>query len=270
MDIISAILFLLLGLVIGSFLNVCIDRLPFKESTVSPPYHCQSCNKRLAVKDMIPVISYLSFKGRCRYCQIKIPLRVLIVELISGIGFLLLYMYYGFSIELALVLFYFCIFLIIFFIDIEHHLILDKVVYPSAATALIISIFLPYLDFAPSIVINEHFMNIGWASGIVSSLIGGLAGLVIFIIIALISRGGMGQGDIKMVGLIGFIVGYPLIFVPLFIAIVIGGVVALLMIIARIKSRKQSIAFGPFLSIGAMSAILWGNEILNWYLNLIL
>ena len=113
-------------------------------------------------------------------------------------------------------------------------------------------------------------MNIGWASGIVSSLIGGLAGLVIFTIIALISRGGMGQGDIKMVGLIGFIVGYPLIFVPLFIAIVIGGVVALLMIIARIKSRKQSIAFGPFLSIGAMSAILWGNEILNWYLNLIL
>ncbi len=264
------VLFLLLGLAVGSFLNVCIDRLPLKESIVSPPSHCPSCGKRLAARDMIPVISYLLLKGRCRYCQNKIPVRVLIVELISGIGFMLIYLFYGPGIELALVLFYFCIFLVIFFIDIEHHLILNKVVYPSAATALVISIFLPYLDFAPSIVINEHFMNLGWSSGIVSSLIGGLAGFVIFTIIALISRGGMGEGDIKMVGLIGLIVGYPLIFVPLVIAIVIGGIVALIMIIARIKSRKQSIAFGPFLAIGAMGAVLWGNDILNWYLNLLL
>ncbi len=264
------IVFLLLGLVIGSFLNVCIDRLPLKESIVSPPSHCPVCNKRLAAKDMIPLFSYILLKGRCRYCQNKIPLRVLLVELITGIGFVLLYWFYGPGIELALVLFYFCIFLIIFFIDIEHHLILNKVVYPVAVTALIASIFLPYLDFAPSIVIDEHFMDIGWASGIVSSLIGGAVGFVIFIIIALISRGGMGQGDIKMVGLIGLIVGYPLIFVSLILAIVTGGLFASFLIIARLKSRKQSIAFGPFLSLGAMGAIIWGNDILNWYLSLIL
>jgi leader peptidase (prepilin peptidase)/N-methyltransferase len=270
MDIIFAILFLLLGLVIGSFLNVCIDRLPANASIVSPPSHCPTCNQRLTAGDMIPVISYLVLKGRCHYCQNKIPLRVLIVELITGVGFLLLYLFYGPGIELALVLFYFCILVVIFFIDIEHHLILNKVVYPAAVTALFVSIFLPYLDFPPSIVIDEHFMDIGWASGIVSALVGGAVGFVIFVIIALVSRGGMGQGDVKMVGLIGLITGYPLIFVSLFLAIISGGLVALFMIVARIKNRKQSIAFGPFLSIGAMGAIIWGNEILNWYLNLIL
>jgi prepilin signal peptidase PulO-like enzyme (type II secretory pathway) len=269
MNIVLAIIFLILGLVVGSFLNVCIDRLPAKQSIVSPPSHCPECEKRLAFKDMVPVFSYISLKGRCRYCQTTIPKRILLVELCTGLGFSLLYCFYGLGIELALVLFYFCIFLIIFFIDIEHHLILNKVVYPSAVTALIISIFLPSLDFAPSVAINEHFASLGWASGIASSLLGGFVGFIIFAIIALVSRGGMGEGDIKMVGLIGLAVGYPLIFVAIILAIIIGGIVALFMIIARQKSRKQSIAFGPFLSIGAICTILWGSDILNWYLGFI-
>jgi leader peptidase (prepilin peptidase)/N-methyltransferase len=264
------IIFLLLGLVVGRFLNVCIDRLPAKQPVFSSLSYCPACNKHLAVKDMIPVFSYIALKGRCRYCQNPIPKRVLLVELCTGAAFLFLYCFYGLGIELAIVLFYFCILLIIFFIDIEHHLILNKVVYPCAVTAVIISIFLPYLDFAPSDAIREHFADIGWASGIASSLLGGLVGLVIFVIIALISRGGMGEGDIKMVGLIGLMVGYPLVFVAIVLAIVAGGIVALFMIIAKRKNRKQSIAFGPFLSIGAISAILWGSDILNWYLSTIL
>ena len=270
MNILSMAIFLILGLVIGSFLNVCIDRLPANQSIVSPPSHCPGCGKRLAVKDLIPVFSYISLKGRCRYCQSAIPKRVLFVELSTGIGFLLLYCFYGISAELALSLFYFSLFLILFVIDMEHHLILNKIVYPCAITALIISIFMPYLDFSPALAIAGHFADLGWASGIASSLLGGIVGFVIFVIIALISRGGMGEGDIKMVGLIGLIVGYPLIFVSILLAIVLGGIAALIMLIIRIKSRKQTIAFGPFLSIAAVATILWGNDILNWYLGLIL
>ncbi len=269
MEIVLITVFLLLGLVVGSFLNVCIDRLPSKQSIVSPPSHCPACNKRLTVKDLIPVFSYLFLKGRCRYCKSAIPKRVLLVEAVTGIGFASLLYFYGVGAELAVALFYFCLFLVIFVIDLEHHLILNKIVYPCAVTALIISIFLPQLNISPSMAIAEHFFDLGWASGIVSSLLGGVVGFVIFFIISLLTRGGMGEGDVKMVGLIGLIVGYPLIFVPIMLAIVLGGLVALLLIIFKLKSRKQSIAFGPFLAIGAMATILWGNDILNWYLALI-
>ncbi|MDD4873660.1 MAG: prepilin peptidase [Dehalococcoidales bacterium] len=270
MSIFYTIIFLLLGLAVGSFLNVCIDRLPENKSLLSPPSYCPACNKRLAVKDLAPVFSYIALKGRCRYCQNDISKRMLLVEMSTGIGFVLLYYFYGLSIELALVLFYFSLFLVIFFIDIERRLILNKIIYPGAITALIISIFLPYLNFAPAIAISEHFADLGWATGIVGSLLGGAVGFGIFVLIALVSRGGMGEGDVKMVGIIGLIVGFPLIFVAILMAIVIGGLVASFMIIARIKDRKQSIAFGPFLSIAAMATILWGNVILNWYMGMIL
>ena len=269
MEIVLAIIFLLLGLVIGSFLNVCIDRLPAKQSIISPPSHCPECGKKLAVKDLIPVFSYLLLKGRCRYCNGAIPKRVPIVEAATGIGFVSLLYFYGMGVELAIGLFYFCMFLVIFVIDLEHHLILNKVVYPCVITALIISAFLPQLEMSPSMAIAGHFFDLGWASGLVSCLLGGLVGFVIFLLLSIITRGGMGDGDIKMVGLIGLIVGYPLVFVPIMLAIVLGGIVALMLILLKLKSRKQSIAFGPFLAIGAMATVLWGNDILNWYLAII-
>jgi leader peptidase (prepilin peptidase)/N-methyltransferase len=269
MEIVLAIIFLLLGLVVGSFLNVCIDRLPAKQSIISPPSHCPACDKKLAVRDLIPLFSYLFLKGRCRYCKGRIPVRIPIVETATGTGFVALLYFYGIGAELAVTLFYFCLFLIIFVIDLEHHLILNKIVYPAAVTALIISIFLPQMTISPSLAIAGHFFDLGWASGIVSCLLGGLVGFVIFLLLSIITRGGMGEGDVKMVGLIGLIVGYPLVFVPILLAIVLGGIVALLLILFKLKSRKQSIAFGPFLAIGAMATILWGNEILGWYLNLL-
>jgi leader peptidase (prepilin peptidase)/N-methyltransferase len=269
MDIVIAIIFLLLGLVIGSFLNVCIDRLPAKQSIVSPPSHCPECGKKLAVKDLVPVFSYLLLKGRCRYCKSAIPVRVPIVEAATGIGFAALFYFFGIGAELAITLFYFSMFIVIFVIDLEHHLILNKVVFPCAVTAIIISIFLPMLEISPSLAIAGHFYDLGGASGIVSCLLGGVVGFVIFLLLSIITRGGMGDGDIKMVGLIGLMVGYPLIFVPIILAIVLGGIVALVLILFKLKSRKQSIAFGPFLAIGAMATILWGNDILNWYLSLL-
>ena len=262
--------FLLLGLVVGSFLNVCIDRLPAKQSIVSPPSHCPECKKRLAVRDLIPIFSYLLLKGRCRYCKSAIPKRVPFVEAATGIGFVSLLCFYGVGAELAVSLFYFCLFLVIFVIDLEHHLILNKVVYPSAVIALTISIFLPQLTISPALAIESHFFDLGWASGIVSCLIGGIAGFIIFFALSILTRGGMGEGDIKMAGLIGLAVGYPLVFISILLSIILGGVVAMILILFKLKGRKQSIAFGPFLAIGAMATLLWGNEILGWYLSMIM
>jgi leader peptidase (prepilin peptidase)/N-methyltransferase len=251
-EIIWLVLFALLGMTIGSFLNVCIDRLPSHQSLVFPASHCTSCQRRLSVKELIPVFSYIWLRGRCRYCQAPIPRRLLWVEIGTGAIFAFLYWYYGFSIELGVVAFYFCLFLIILVIDFEHHLILNKVIYPSVVIALALSIFLPELDSVPSIA---------------SAAAGGAVGLGLFLLIVIVSRGGMGWGDVKMAAFIGLVTGFPLIFVTILLAVILGGLVAWILILLKIKSRKQSIPFGPFLSLATMATLLWGSDILNWYLS---
>ncbi len=140
--------FTLLGMVVASFLNVCIDRLPNNESLISPASHCAFCHHRLAVKDLVPVFSYLWLRGRCRYCQAPILRRLLWVEVGTGLLFGYLYWHYGLSpaspqiAELAVAAVYCCLFITIMVIDWEHGLILNKIVYPAALVAIIISIFL--------------------------------------------------------------------------------------------------------------------------------
>ena len=251
MEAIWIVVFALLGMAVGSFLNVLIDRLPAHQSPFFPPSHCPSCQRRLSAKDLTPVFSYIWLRGRCRYCQAPIPRRLLWVEVGTGALFAYLYWHYGLSPELAVATFYFCLFIVIMVIDLEHRLILNRVVYPSAVIALAISLFLSQLEVVP---------EIRWAAT------GGAIGLGLFLAIAIVSRGGMGWGDVKMVALIGLVVGFPLVFVALFLAVVSGGLVAVVLMLARAKSRQQGIPFGPFLSLGTMATLLWGNQILSWYL----
>ena len=144
MEALYTIAFAFLGLAIGSFLNVCIDRLPRGGSILSPPSHCEACQHKLAAKDLIPIFSYLGLKGRCRYCQIPIPRRLLWVELGTGAVFAFLYWWYVVLnpelgiIAFGVMAFYACLFLIIFVVDMEHGIILNKVVYPGMAVALLI------------------------------------------------------------------------------------------------------------------------------------
>jgi leader peptidase (prepilin peptidase)/N-methyltransferase len=251
MEAVWMIAFALLGIAIGSFLNVCIDRLPEGQSLIAPPSHCSACQKRLSFVDLIPVFSYLWLRGRCRYCQAPVPRRILWVEIATGAVFAFLYWQYGLSSELAVAAFYFCLFIVLLVIDFEHHILPNKLVYPGAAVALILSIFLSHMEIVP---------------GIASAAAGGGIGLGIFMLITILSRGGMGWGDVKMAAFIGIVVGYPLIFVAILLAVVSGGLVAWILIITKAKSRKQSIPFGPFLSLAAMATLLWGNAILDWYL----
>ena len=267
MEVVWIIISALLGMAVGSFLNVCIDRLPSGESLLFPPSQCASCHRRLAIKYLIPVFSYLWLRGRCRYCQASLPRRLLWVEISTGILFAYLYWHYGLSAELAVVAFYCCLFLILMVIDLEHGLILNKVVYPSVAVALVISIFLPpskvvYPDGAVALLLSSLP-----EPGIVQATIGGGIGFFLFLFIVIISRGGMGWGDVKMAALIGIVTGY-LVFVALFLAVILGGLVAVVLLLFKLKKRKEGIPFAPYLSLGAMITLLFGKSILNWYLGL--
>jgi leader peptidase (prepilin peptidase)/N-methyltransferase len=261
--------FTLLGMVVASFLNVCIDRLPAGKSLLFPASHCPSCHHRLAIKDLVPVFSYLWLRGRCRYCSTPLPKRLLWVEVGTGALFGYLYWHYGLSIELAVAAIYCCLFITLMVIDLEHGLILNKIVYPAALVAIIISIFLPPSRLIyPSGVVSLPVSDLLPQLGIVQAAMGGGIGLGLFLLIALISKGGMGWGDVKMTALIGLVIGFPLIFVALFLAVILGGLVGGILLLLKIRKRKEGIPFGPFLSLATIVTLLCGSNILNWYLEL--
>jgi len=253
MEILLVVLFAILGLAIGSFLNVCIDRLPRNESIVFPSSHCDVCQHKLSAKDNIPLFSYLRLRGRCRYCQATIPRRIFWVELATGLIFALLCWHYGLSAQLGVMAFYACLFIIIFVIDLEQGLILNKVVYPGMVVALLLAL-----------VPEPGFSQLA-AMRVANAAIGGGIGFVIFLVIAIVSRGGMGWGDVKLAALIGLATGFPLVFVAIIMGAILGGIVAVALMIAKKRKRRETVPFGPFLALAAMVTLLWGSNILSWY-----
>jgi len=153
--------------------------------------------------------------------------------------------------------FYTCLLIIIFVVDLEQGLILNKVIYTGVVVALILALFLPQ----PWITQVKFY-------GVANFAIGGVIGFVLFLLIAIISQGGMGWGDVKLAALIGLATGFPLVFVSLIMGAIIGGLVAIFMLISKKRGRKESIPFGPFLALAAWITLLWGNSILLWYLGL--
>jgi leader peptidase (prepilin peptidase)/N-methyltransferase len=178
------------------------------------------------------------------------------VELATALTFALLCWHYGLAAELGFMIFYACLFIIIFVIDLEHGLILNKVVYPGMVVALLLALY-PWPWLTESIGMR-----------VANAAIGGAIGFVIFLLIAIISRGGMGWGDVKLAALIGLATGFPLVFVAVIMGAILGGIVAVALVIARRRKRRESIPFGPFLALAAMVTLLWGSNILTWYLGL--
>ena len=242
-----SVLLFLLGLVTGSFLNLCIDRLPKRESILRPPSRCDVCQHKLRPLDLVPLLSYLYLKGRCRYCGASIHYRVPLVEAMTGLIFLLLWNHYGFSIELPLAMLFACLFIVILVIDLEHRLILNRVVYPAIALAFLVLILTPN-------------------GGIISAVIGGVTGAGILLLLALLFPGGMGMGDVKLAALIGLLVGFPQVFIALLICFVSGGAVASGLLLTRLKGRKDPIPLAPFLTAGLITTVFYGEAILRLYL----
>lgn len=264
------VIFALLGAALGSFFNVCIDRLPAGKSLIHEPSHCDSCRRRLQPPDMFPVISYLALRGRCRYCRASIPRRVLAVEVIGAILVAYLYYRYDLSLQLVASMYYCCSYLVIAFIDLEHQLILNKVIYPSLVLAVVINLFIPPATVTGSFLGDNWLLfNVVHGGAALNGIMGGAAGFLLLLLVALVSRGGMAAGDVKMAAFIGLTLGLPMVVVALVLAAILGGLAAIVLLLLKVKKRKDAIPFGPFLSIATIVTFLWGQEILNWYMRIL-
>jgi len=253
--------FALLGLAMGSFLNVCMDRLPRGQSIINPPSHCAACNRKLGIFDLVPLFSYLWLRGRCRYCQAPIPLRLPVVEGATSLLFTFLYWEFGLGLELAISLIYASLLIVIFVIDLENQLVLDKVTYPGMALAFAFSFFWPDIGMVSSLEVGGVKLGMMF-----SSLAGGGLGLVAMALPFIISRRGMGLGDVKLGALVGLMTGFPLVIVAILLSWISGGLVGAILLAFKIKKRKDPIPFATFLATSAMVTLLWGQAIYQWYL----
>jgi len=179
------------------------------------------------------------------------------VELATALIFALLYWHYGLSAELGIMIFFVCLFTVIFVIDLEQGLILNKVVYPSMVAALLLAL------------LPRPWLTQWLVTGIANAALGGGIGFAIFFLIAIASRGGMGWGDVKLVALIGLATGFPLVFFSIIMGAILGAIVAVALVITKRRKSRGTIPFGPFLAVAAMVTLLWGSNILSWYLGLV-
>jgi leader peptidase (prepilin peptidase)/N-methyltransferase len=252
-DALAITAFALLGLVIGSFLNVCIHRLPQRKSIVSPASSCPRCGYVLRWYDNIPVLSYLALRGRCRGCKAPISLRYPIVELVTMGVFVAHYLVFGLDIMLVPRLLFACALIVLFAIDLEHHLLLDVITLPGIVVGLAFSLMLP--------------------PGIVSAVIGVLVGGGILWLIGeayyrYAGEEGMGGGDVKMLAMIGAFLGWKLAVLTLVFSSLAGSIVGLVVIASRRGGMKYALPYGTFLAIGALVASLFGDPIVTWYTGL--
>lgn len=249
MEIVYLIFFFLYGIVFGSFFNVVGLRVPKKESIVKPPSHCTSCNRRLTAVDLIPVFSYIYLRGKCRTCGEKISPIYVMTELVTGIFFAFSYWYIGFSFELVVALLFISLLMIIVVSDFAYMLIPDKVL----------------LFFLPLIVVGRIFSPLTpWWDSILGAAVG--FGLLLFI--AILSKGGMGGGDIKLFFLIGYVLGTFNTLLTLFLASIIGMIAGIIVIIIRKQGRKTPLPFGPSIALAAIIVYFFGDRIIDWYLRL--
>ena len=253
MEIFYIIVFGILGTAFGSFLNVVIDRLPAGKSLAYPPSSCDACQRRLSWPDLFPVFSYLILRGRCRHCRAKIPQRVFWVELGTGLLVAFLFWHFGWHWMLPVAIVYSSVLIAIAMIDLNHQLILNKIVYPVSIIALIVNLFVPD-------IFSVHNFLFG--------LLGAAVGFLILFLPAIIIRKGMGWGDVKMAGMIGLMVEFPNVIVAVFGGIILGGLVAIILLASRQKTRKEGIPFGPYLSLATIVTMIWGTQIIHWYLHL--
>ena len=242
-------MFFLYGLVFGSFFNVVGLRLPQKESLVSPPSHCPTCERRLGVLDLIPVLSYVCLRGKCRTCGTKISWVYPAMELVTGVLFALAYAMLGFSVELIVALLFVSLLVIITVSDFAYMLILNKVLLPFAIVLFGLRILSPLTPW--------------W-----DSLLGAAIGFGVLLLIALVSKGGMGGGDIKLFFVIGLVLGTVHTLLTLFLAALVGSVVGILVLRRTKQGRKTPIPFGPSIAFAAVIVYFWGTDLVSWYQNL--
>jgi leader peptidase (prepilin peptidase)/N-methyltransferase len=244
---VATLLVLLGGLVIGSFLNVCIVRLPEGRSLWRPGSACPTCGAGIAWRDNIPVLSYLALRGRCRACGGAIAWRYPAVELVTAASFLFAYLRFGWSAELAIALVLLSALVVITGIDLAHQIIPDVITLPGIAAGFLAS---------------SLGGRVGWLDSLLGILVGGGA----FLVIIFASRGGMGGGDMKLGAMLGAFLGWKVVVVSLLVAVLAGGLVAIVLLVTGARGRKDPVPFGPFLAVGGVVGLFGGERLLTWYL----
>ena len=250
MDITYTVVFFLFGLLLGSFYNVVRLRVPKKESIVTPPSHCTTCQKRLQPIDLIPVFSYIFLRGKCRQCGAKISSIYMLTEFVTGALFAFSYWKFGFTAELVVALLFISLLVIINVSDIAYMLIPNKIL----------------LFFLPLFIVGRVFSPLSpwW-----DSIVGALVGFGILYLIAVVSKGGMGGGDIKLFFLLGIILGTWNSLLTLFLASFIGMFVGIIVLKKRGQGRKTPLPFGPSIAIAAVIVYFYGEALINWYWNIL-
>ncbi len=245
-----------LGLCVGSFLNVVIWRLPRRESLSRPPSHCPGCNARLRPWENVPVLSWVVLRGRCRSCHMRISIRYPVVEVLTAGLWTAAAVRIGPHWELADLCVFFAVLVAISGIDLDHQIVPSRIVYPAAGASIVL------LGVA---TVADHRERAG-----VDALAGGLLGFGLLFLIHVVQPQGMGFGDVRLAGLIGLNVGWlglARVGVALLGGFLLGTLVGLALMATGRAGRKTRIPFGPFLAAGAVLAVLWGGPLVNLWLN---
>jgi leader peptidase (prepilin peptidase)/N-methyltransferase len=259
--------FFIMGAVFGSFLNVCIVRFPADQSVVRPASHCPRCKAAIAWRHNIPLLSYILLRGRCASCRAPISARYFMVELLTGLIFLVFYRIYGLQPLTFAYLFMACCFVVATFVDFSHRIIPDEVSVGGMVAGLGFSLFIPEMHGAqywnaahPAF---NHLLSLGYS--LLGVIIGG--GVIYLMAVLgdwLFKKESMGGGDIKLLAMIGAFLGWESAILAFFIAPFFGAVYGL---VEKIRTGDTAIAYGPFLILGAVISLFWGGEIILWIQN---
>jgi leader peptidase (prepilin peptidase)/N-methyltransferase len=241
------IIFFISGLAVGSFLGVVAYRLPRKLSIVKPESFCPNCKKKIPFYDNIPLLSFIILKGRCRYCKNKIPITSLLIEIITGVLFLANYILFGLTVKTLAGIILCSLLIVISFIDIDFRIIPNVIVLPFTLVGLAINI----ISDLPG-----WWMPLAYSGG----------AFLFMLIIHLIYPKGMGMGDIKLSLMIGAFLVKGVI-PALLLGFLAGSIYGVSLIIIKRRKLKQAIPFGPFISLGSVVSLFWGNNILKWYIS---
>lgn len=241
----------ILGLVFGSFLTVCIHRIPRGQSVVSPRSRCPECKTQIRWYQNIPVLSFLLLRGQCGSCQANIPLRYPLIEIVNGLGYLLIVWRFGLTWPTLIYAGLFSVFVVVTVIDWDHQIIPDVITLPGIVIGL----------FCATVLLPT-----GWVDSLIGLLVGGGVLLVLaWVSPILFGKEGMGGGDIKFMAMVGAFLGWKMVLIALFLGSVSGALIGISLLLFKIMERGQYIPFGPYLAFGSLVAMVWGNDLWQWY-----
>lgn len=257
MELINLLIIFIFGILVGSFLGVVVDRLPKKESILRGRSHCDNCKKTLSAFDLIPVFSFVFLRGRCRYCKAKLSLFYPLIEITTGILYVCVYLLFGqenlkLTIDLLFYLYIVSTLIALFFIDLKYGVLPFSLLFPATIAT--------FFYFA----LNTQYL-------LLNNILAAIGGFLFFFVLFLITRGrGMGFGDVIYALFMGLLLGIPKIVLGLYVAFVGGAIIALVLIAMKLKKLKGStIPFGPFLVVGTIISMFWGDYLISLTFNVL-